>query len=264
MKRPAKALLGQLLFATGLHAVRLQHAAAIVAFHRVHDAPDSRGLSISAAMFERYCEFFSRHFTVIPLRSLVERLERGLPFNRHLAITFDDGYRDNFETAAPVLEKWSLPATFFLVSQWVGSEVVPWWDRDDAVSHPWMTWDDARDLSRRGFDIGSHTRTHADLGAVTGAVAREEICRGRHELEDGLARPVDLFAYPYGARRNMALEHLPLVKAAGFRCCCSCFGGLTTAGADPFLLHRVAITPWFGSPEQFGFELTVDANLQTA
>jgi len=254
-----KALLGHLLFATRLHDVLLGRSAAVVAFHRVNDAEDTRGLSINRAAFERYCDFFSEHFRVISLRSLVDRIQRGDTLERHLAITFDDGYRDNFEIAAPILERLSLPATFFLVSQWIDTDVVPWWDRELGVHHPWMTWDQARELRRRGFDIGAHTRTHANLGEIGGDAAREEIVGGRRELEDRLREPVDLFAYPYGAKHQMTAENRELVKAAGFRCCCSCYGGLTKAGTDLFCLPRVPITPWYASPHQFGFELAIEA-----
>ena len=162
---------------------------------------DADGLSVSRADVRTLLRFLQPPLPVISLRSLVDRLERGDTLDRHLAITFDDGYRDNFEIAAPILERLSLPATFFLVSQWIGSDVVPWWDRELGVRHPWMTWDQARELRRRGFDIGAHTRTHANLGEVRGDVAREEIAGARRELERQLGEPVDLFAYPYGAKQ---------------------------------------------------------------
>ena len=255
MKRQAKAALGGLAYATGLDALLLRRAGVIVAFHRVQDRDDPYGLSVSRDMFERHCRFFKRHFRVIELAEMVARLERGEPLNRHLAITFDDGYRDNFENARPILETLSLPATFFVVSQWIGTGVVPWWDREHGVRHPWMTWDQVRTLSRRGFHIGAHTRTHADLGALAGAAALEEIIGGRVEVERQIGLPVKLFAYPYGGRQHMADANLDLVKAAGLRCCCSCFGGIVRRGSDPFRIHRVAISPWYASPHQFGLEL---------
>ena len=255
MSRPIKAMLGQVVFASRLNGLLLGDTGVVVAFHHVDDTEDPRGLSIGPALFERYCRFFRRHFHVIPLRDFVGRLERREPLHRRLAITFDDGYRNNFDHAAPVLEKFGLPATFFVVSQWIGSDVVPWWDRQENLRHPWMTWDEVRSLRRRGFDIGAHTRTHADLGQIHGASALDEILGGRFELEQRLGQPVDLFAYPYGGRDNLADANRALVKAAGFRCCCSCYGGVTDAGADPFHLPRVPVSPWYGSPQQFGFEL---------
>ena len=255
MTRPIKTAIGRIVFASHLNELLLRQVAVVVAFHRVDEGPDAGGLSIDPAMFERYCRFFQRHFHVIPLRALIGKLERRELLNRHLAITFDDGYRDNFDQAAAVLERLGLPATFFVVSQWIGSDVVPWWDRGQNVRRPWMTWDQVRSLRRRGFDIGAHTRTHADLGQVSGADAQDEILGGRLELERQLGEPVDLFAYPYGGRDNFAEANRDLVRAAGFRCCCSCYGGVTYADADPFCLPRVPVSPWYGSPHQFGFEL---------
>ena len=255
MSQLTKALLGQLAFASRLNGVLLGQTGVVVAFHHVSDARDERGLSIDPAMFERYCRFFRRHFQVIPLRDFVANLERRAPLDRQLAITFDDGYRNNFDYAAPVLEKLGLPATFFVVSQWIGSDVVPWWDREQNLRHPWMTWDQVRSLRRRGFDIGAHTRTHVDLGQISGAAARDEIVGGRFELEQQVGEPIDLFAYPYGGRHNLADANRDLVRAAGFRCCCSCYGGVTAAGDDPFCLQRVPVSPWYSSPSHFGFEL---------
>ncbi|HSB61494.1 MAG TPA: polysaccharide deacetylase family protein [Vicinamibacteria bacterium] len=258
MKRPVKRLLGHTLFASGLDAVLLRNTAVIVAFHRIHERADpDDGLTISLRMFERHCRFFRRHFRVVPLREIVERLERRQRLDRELAITFDDGYRDNFEVAAPVLERMSLPATFFVVSGWIGTDHVPWWDRERAVLHPWMSWDEVRALHRRGFEVGAHTRTHADLGGLSGDEARREIAGSRQELERAIGAPVELFAYPYGGAAHLSEANRDLVRAAGFRCCCSGLGGITPTGASPFHLPRVPISPWFESPQQLGFEVAL-------
>ncbi len=257
MKGPIKSLLGRVLFESGLNATLVGDAAVIVAFHRIQDAPDAYGLSTSVGMLERHCRFFMRHFEVTSLRELVDRVGRGVTVNRTLAITFDDGYRDNFENAAPVLEELRLPATFFVVSQWMGTDVVPWWDRQLGVRHPWMTWEQVRSLHQRGFDIGAHTRTHADLGKISGVDARDEIVGSKVELESQLGAPVDLFAYPYGGRDNLTEANRELVKAAGFRCCCSALGGINATGTDPFHLRRVPISPWYASPQQFGLEVAL-------
>jgi peptidoglycan/xylan/chitin deacetylase (PgdA/CDA1 family) len=263
VKKAIKSSFGRIIFESGLNAVLLRNAAVIVVFHRILDTTPDDGLSTGVRMFERYCSYFTRHFDVVPLGELVHRLECGRRLNRELAITFDDGYRDNFENAAPVLEKFSLPATFFVITQWIGTDVVPWWDRKRGVRHPWMTWDQVRALHRRGFDVGAHTRTHVDLGSVCGGDARNEILGSRLDLERELAAPVDLFAYPYGRWNNVTEPNIELVKAAGFRCCSSGCGGINTAGTDPFHLRRVLISPWYASPHQFGFEVALGRSLQS-
>jgi peptidoglycan/xylan/chitin deacetylase (PgdA/CDA1 family) len=255
MKSSVKSLLGQLMYLGGLDQLLLRHAAVVVAFHRVNDAFDSSGLTVSADTLERHCAFFKKHFQVISLRELVDKMHQGVRLNRHLAITFDDGYLDNYENAVPVLEKLSLPATFFVVTQFMGSSIVPWWDRKQGVRHPWMTWDHMRSLRQKGFDVGAHTRTHVDLGTVSERVAKEEILGARLELEDELGVPVDLFAYPYGRRQNCDDCSRHIVKEVGLRCCCSSFGGINVSGCDPFQLRRVPISPWYATPQQFGLEV---------
>jgi peptidoglycan/xylan/chitin deacetylase (PgdA/CDA1 family) len=264
MKRVLTRLLSRSVFASQLDALLLRHAAIVVAFHRIQDADDSDTLSVGPEMFERYCRFFRRHFHVVPLRKLVEALERRAPVGRKLAITFDDGYLDNFQNAAPILEQLSLPATFFVVSRFIGTTVVPWWDKERGVTHPWMNWDQVRSLHRRGFDIGAHTRTHLDLGTATGHDARHEIVGSRRELEAQLAAPVDLFAYPYGRPGNLAEANRALIREAGFRCCCSCFGGVVDQGTDPFHVARVPISSSCASPHHFGLQVALGRSVLSA
>jgi peptidoglycan/xylan/chitin deacetylase (PgdA/CDA1 family) len=255
MKASVKRLLAHGLYASRLDAVLLRSAAVIVAFHRVQECDPSDSLSIDTATFERHCRFYQRHFQVVPLPELVHRISAGQPINRHLAITFDDGYRDNFENARPVLEKLSLPATFFVVTEWMGSDVVPWWDEARGVRHPWMDWDQVRALHRSGFDVGAHTRSHVDLGRVSPVEAREEVAGARLALEQQLGARVRSFAYPYGGHKHVTDANREVVKNAGFECCCSAFGGVNHAGIDPFHLKRVPVAPWHTSPHQFGFEI---------
>ena len=86
-------------------------------FHRVLASPDPLLPSEpSAAQFEARMRWVQRHFNVIPLAEAITHLQsRTLP-TRSLAITFDDGYADNEEIAAPILRKLGLPATFFIAT----------------------------------------------------------------------------------------------------------------------------------------------------
>lgn len=229
----------------------------VLGWHNVEGTPcfpSVRGAGIRG--FRAQVEWLARWAEVVPLRESLRALAAGerLP-PRAVAITFDDGYRDNFEHAAPVLERLSLPATFFVVTQWIDTDIVPWWDAQRGVRHPWMTWAEVRALHERGFEIGAHTRTHVDLGKVSGGDARQEILGGRLELERRLGAPVTSFAYPYGRPDNFTEANRALVRAAGFRCCCSGFGGINTRGTDPFRVRRVPISEWYASPHQFGFDL---------
>src|SRR5688500_6136528 len=137
----SKGLLGRFLFGSRLTTGLLRNSAVVVAFHRVRDTAGPEDLTVSVSTFERYCRFFRRRFHVVPLTDLVKRLRQGATPNRELSITFDDGYLYNYKNAAPILERFSLPATFFIVTQWMETDLVPWWDEQQGLSHPWMTWD---------------------------------------------------------------------------------------------------------------------------
>lgn len=250
----AKSLAGGWLARLGLHRRLLGGRGIIVTFHRVSDAYKD-DFTCPVRDFESFCRFFRRHFKVVPLSEMVTRLEHGLDVTGTLAVTFDDGYVDNHELAAPILRTLGIPATFFVVSEFIGSNTVAWWDRQYQAPPGWMTWSQVRDLHTHGFEIGAHTRTHADLGAVTGAAAEREIRGSREEIENRLGAPVVHFAYPYGRAENLTESNRALVRSAGFRCCVACYGGTNPRGSDVFRLSRIPITPWYSTAEQFAFEV---------
>jgi len=136
----------------------------------------------------------------------------------------------------------------------VASETVPWWDQEWKIRSEWMSWDQVRELRDMGFEIGSHTMNHIDLGVVKGEEARAEIVGAKKRLQEELGITVDLFSYPFGRRHQMCEENLELVRQAGHTCCVSAFGGAVAKTSDPFRLLRAPVSPWYISPYQFGFE----------
>ena len=104
-----------------------------------------------------------------------------------------------------------------------------------------MTWDDVRWLAAQGFDIGSHTCTHADMGAVSLQDAERELRGSRERLEQELGRPIRLFAFPYGHRRNMRPATMAIARRE-YEVCCSAYGGHNTAPLDPGNIRRVVIS----------------------
>lgn len=257
IKGSVKSLAGRAIFIPRLHHLILGHAAVIVTFHRINRWSTNDGLTCGVDLFERYCRFFADYFHVIRMTDLVDKLEKRMPLDRNLVITFDDGYQDNYKFAAPILESLDLPATFFLTSQFIGTDVVPWWDAKRGAKHPWMTWDEARDLYAQGFEIGAHTRTHANLAEICGLEAREEILGSRRDLEERLCASVDLFAYPYGKEDQITERNRDIIKEGGLRCCCSCYGGINASGTDPFHLRRIPMSSWYESPHEFAGQVAL-------
>jgi peptidoglycan/xylan/chitin deacetylase (PgdA/CDA1 family) len=253
--RRAKGIAGWIVFRTGLYRLLRRDEAVIVLFHRVHDVHPRDALTHSSREFEAFVRFFSQYFDVIPLTDLLDRLKTGRQLRGCLSITFDDGYHGNAAIAAPILERFGQRACFFVTTQWIGTDHVPWWDADNKVKTEWMTWTQVRSLRSNGHDIGSHTETHPDLGVISADEARREVGEGSAHLDAELGEHSGLFAYPFGGRKNMSAENQSVVSRLGLRCCLSAFGGVVRPGDDPLHLNRIPISDWFVSPYHFGFEL---------
>lgn len=208
-------------------------------------------MNLAPATFAAYCRFFRDNFPVIPLGALVDKLQAGTPLHGELVVTLDDGYADNHDIAAPILESFGLPATFFLTTGFIGADTVPWWDQNNPAPHPFMTWEQANDLARRGFELGGHTATHQDLGRIGDEDAVREIRDSRDAMTRELGTAPTLFAYPYGRVDAMSPANRALVAGSGYRCCCGGAGAVNETGTDPMVMERFLISDWYRSPRHF-------------
>ena len=259
-----KSVLGRAASWSGTYSRDFRSKMAIVAFHRVNDALQVDGLTCTSTKFEDFCRFFARHFKVLPVAEQVAGCRAGRDMGGTLSITFDDGYLDNFEVAAPILRKLGLPATFFITTGFIGSQAPAPWDTALAVRPGWMDWDHVRGLVAQGFHIGSHTDTHIDMARSDPQRVRDELETSKRKLRDQIGLAVDLFAYPFGGREHMSERSRGLVREAGFSCCASCYGGVNSSGADPYDLNRIGIAEWFDTPDQFGFEVMTNRTERAA
>ncbi len=258
MKRRLKAMLGWIAFNSGLYQRFFRNRAVVVLFHRVDDRYRGNPISCTRAEFAAFLRFFRRFFRVVPLEELIARLRNGEDLGGHMTITFDDGYRDNYRYAAPELRRLGLPACFFVATELISSEHVPRWDADRGISSEWMSWDEVRELRAQGFEIGSHTMNHVDLGIASGDEARREITGSKDRLEHELGGAVPYFTYPFGNEGQITEENRKLVEEAGFSCCLSAYGGSIAVGDARFHLKRTVVSSWYLSPYQFGFETMIE------
>jgi peptidoglycan/xylan/chitin deacetylase (PgdA/CDA1 family) len=250
-----KSVLGRAAAWSGTYSRDFRSKMTIVAFHRVNDDMPLDGLTVSSAKFEAFCRFFRKHFDVLPVAEQVAGCRAGRDMGGTLSITFDDGYLDNFEVAAPILRSSGVPATFFVTTGFIGSDIPAPWDSGLKVKAGWMSWEQVRGLQSQGFHIGSHTDTHIDMAATEPRKVREELEISKRKLREQLGLEAQLFAYPFGGREHMSEASRELVREAGFACCASCYGGVNAANADPYDLNRIGIAEWFDTPDQFGFEV---------
>ena len=156
----------------------------ILVYHTIsesHEASPGDEM-ISPERFEQQLRWLSRRRRVVPLVETLHRKES----ERLVAITFDDGYRDNLTVALPILEKYSLPITLFVVAGFV--------DRDGYLSE-----EELREMSRHPLvTIGAHGLWHHDFNRLTPDEARFELVESRRLLEGIIDQKVDLLAWPFG------------------------------------------------------------------
>ena len=227
----------------------------IVFYHRVADTIPN-AWTLSTRQFARHIHWLQKHFDLISLHEAQQRIRSGANHHPAVAITFDDGYAENSATALPLLVRRQIPVTYFVAAENV-LEGKPFpHDAAAGIPLPPNTPSQLRALSAAGVDIGAHSRTHADIGAIRDHdLLVDEMVTARDELEHALGTRLRYFAFPYGQLQNMSHEAFFLAKDAGYEGVCSAYGGYNFPGDDGFHLARI-----HGDPEMLRLKnwLTVD------
>ncbi|UCD63468.1 MAG: polysaccharide deacetylase family protein [Candidatus Zixiibacteriota bacterium] len=162
----------------------------ILMYHRVLDNPwasavlTQPGMAVSTEVFDRQMAYLSKSRQVIRLTALAEA-GRSLPRGA-VAVTFDDGWRDNFTNAYPVLQKHEIPATIFLTADFVGTPKSFWFlSVSRLLREGNFTGADLSDIVRKatGIQSGSDTRPAADHTGVTGSVDADPFIESLKDLD---------------------------------------------------------------------------------
>ena len=231
---------------------QLTQGTTILVYHAVGaDGEKASRFIVPRRSFERQMRTLARSRPVLTLEDFVALHQaHRLPPARSVVITFDDGYRDTRELAAPVLARLRLPATVFLVSTRVGDGMI--WEGDGELARrPLVSWEDVDELRENGFEIGAHTRTHPILTELPPDELDSEIAGSRADLADRLGVPPCAFAYPYGKWSVAAAE---AARRAGFTSALTVSAG-RNGPATP--LHALRRTLIYGSDSRLRFALGV-------
>ena len=104
---------------------------AILIYHRVCPKNDNWSLEpLSPESFETQMKYFAQNYEILSLDKLVQFTKSGKSFpKKAIVVTFDDGYKDNYLYAYPVLRKYNIPATIFLTTGYIGARELFWWDK---------------------------------------------------------------------------------------------------------------------------------------
>lgn len=173
----------------------------ILMYHHVGDPPKN-WLYVDTKTFTKQMDYLQQKgYTTITLPEVAADLSSGNFPPRPVAITFDDGYRDVFYNAYPVLRDRGLKATFFLITQLMeGAD--------------YLTWEEAKEMAHNALmTMGDHTLSHRALASLSEDKIKDEIFSSKRIIEEKLGVSVNVFSYPYGSFNQTVIKNL---REAGF------------------------------------------------
>jgi peptidoglycan/xylan/chitin deacetylase (PgdA/CDA1 family) len=223
---------------------RASGALPILMYHSISDEVESRSgyykVNTAPAAFERQIAFLKeRGYSTISLTDGLRFLtRRETPPKKQVVITFDDGFRNFYTHAFPVLQKYGFVATMFLATAYIGST------RKSFNGIECMTWDEVRELRKAGIEFGSHTVSHRKLVELDWADVEHELRASKQEMETHLGTRVTTFAYPFAFPQTQPLFVQKFGDALvenGYRCCLTTELGRARPGDDVYRLKRLPV-----------------------
>ena len=223
------------------HGLTGRQRVIILLYHRVNDRQRDN-VTIGIENFDRQMAYLSSNCTLVSLKQIVEG---DLP--RHakkpvIAVSFDDGYLDNFENAAPILIKHQVPCTFFISTEKIRANQPFEHDmRALGFGLDNMNWDQVRQMRDWGLHFGSHTRNHVNLAQVDDQLAHDELLGSLQDIRAELAQEQVFIAFPYGRKKHITPERIATIKELGYAACFSAYGGLNSGDMDLFDIRRIGV-----------------------
>ena len=225
----------------------------VLMYHKVNDLAGNR-MSMPISKFdEQMAHLGELGYTVVGLDDVLDHYVGGKPLAAGaVLITFDDGYRDNLQNAAPILHKYGYPAVQFVPLGYVGDPLpLPHEERLAArgLFNRTVDWGELAELESAGIRIESHGISHRPLADLEIDEAAREIVISKLRLEERLGRPVRAFSYVKGSEAHHKPVHLSLVRQAGYDVAFTAVSGANTPSSDPLQLRRYNVEPY--SPRTF-------------
>ena len=182
--------------------------APVILYHKIDKpARDSllRGAFTPPARFARQMAFLKKQgFVFYTASELTEHFrEHGAFPPSAITLTFDDGWKDNYTNAFPILRRLGIKATIFLVPSCIGqvsSKVQG--EGEGARAH--LSREEILEMSEHGIEFGSHSMNHKLLDRIPAQEVEEEVKEAKRQLEDLLQKPCKTFAYPAGYFSDVA------------------------------------------------------------
>lgn len=204
----------------------------ILMYHYISNGP-SDPCRITPERFKEHMDFLHKNgYTPILPKQLNDYITKGkvLP-KKPVLITFDDGYKDNYINAYPVLKKYKFKATFFIITDFIGKTL----DGDT-----YMTGEQLIHLNRNKMSINCHTQDHESLKNMSYKDQYREVSDSKDYLEELISKNVDYLAYPYGDYDQTTLN---IAKKVGYKLCFAVNGDHSDTSKNAYHIGRITINP---------------------
>lgn len=211
-------------------------------YHRVNVLDPGSSLTVSPENFSAQIEWLTRrNYRFLSLDGVLRNRMKASWADACVALSFDDGFRDNFEPLSLLIEA-SRPAALFVVVDWVGSK-------------DFLTWKEIRELSSHGITIGSHSLTHRWLPRIENDRELErEVRESKEKIEQAIGSEVRHFSYPVGGVDDRVAG---FVEKAGYEAGWVAGAKLRPPlrrASTPFALPRIKVGPSDANLFRFSFK----------
>ena len=221
----------------------------ILCYHRVAQKKEAenirpKGMCVDVESFAHQMRFLKRNYNPISETEIISEIKKKKKLPSYSVwVTFDDGYRDNFLNAYPILKRYWIPATFFVTTGYINKEAVPSEIQKENTDNLFMDWDEIREMCGNGFSIGAHTVSHKILSTLSEEDLAGEILGSKDEIGRRLNKKVSSFAYPRGKRADYDQRCIATLKNNGFKLAVTTKGGFNSLISEAsFNLRRVMLS----------------------
>ncbi|MDP3787239.1 MAG: polysaccharide deacetylase family protein [Candidatus Omnitrophota bacterium] len=204
-----------------------QSKESVLLYHSIsgmNSKQDSFNLNISTELFKKHMAYLA-----------------GLRQKREFLVTFDDGFENFFTNAYPVLLRYNIKSILFIAVDFVDKKISLSDFCPANVEIRPLSWEQIKEISNNGIEIGSHSLSHPDLLAVDSNTAKSEIAGSKERTEAIIGKKIKYFAYPYGSKRSYNSAIKKIVKESGYEKAYSNIMGFNTKDTDPYDLRRIRI-----------------------
>jgi peptidoglycan/xylan/chitin deacetylase (PgdA/CDA1 family) len=194
----------------------------------------------SPQMFaEQLKHLHTQGYTTCTVPQAVRQLEENADtVVKSVVLTFDDGFRNFYRNAFPLLHQYGFSAIVFLPTAYIGDAPIPFKGEDC------LTWSEVRELKQQGIEFGSHTVNHPRLRDLGSAVIKDEIVNSKDTIEQKMGCAIESFSYPYAfpqTDKEFRRELRDLLQAAGYKNGVSTMLGRANRRSEPLFLERLPV-----------------------